>query len=145
MMTRTALRSLGTVLTAFIVGLSAILVGCISAGPVRPVAVSDIKTVAGTWKGVVYPRSESEPNQITLTIREDGSYDVVSGQQPIGTSRGKGKIVISNGRLLMEGERGRGVGTVLRDSAGNLMMTVDATLSDNSTLSAELSRSESIK
>jgi len=142
MTTRTALRSLGTVRTVLIVGLTTTLVGCISAGPVRPVAVSDIKTVAGTWKGVVYPRSEPGPASITLTIREDGSYDVVSTQQPIGTSRGKGKIIIANGRLIMQGERGRGVGTVLRDSAGNLMMTVDATLSDNSTLSAELSRSE---
>ena len=142
MTTQTTLRSLGTVLTAFTIGLSATLVGCISAGPVRPVAVSDIKTVAGTWKGVVYPRSESEPNQITLTIHEDGSYEVVSVQQPIRTSRGTGKIVISNGRLIMEGERGRGMGTVLRDSAGTLMMTVDATLTDNSTLSAQLSRTE---
>lgn len=139
-MTRIRLRSLGTVLTAFVVGLTATVVGCASFGPVAPVAVSDIKTVTGTWKGVVYRKSELAPEYVTLTIREDGSYDVVSAQEPIGTSRGKGKIVINEGRLIIEGEKGRGVGKVLRDSAGNLTMEVDATMSDNSTLSARLSR-----
>ena len=141
-MTRTGLGSLGTVLTAFVVGFVATLVGCASLGPVTPIAVSDIKTVAGTWKGVVYRRSVFEPENVTLMIREDGSYDVVSAQEPIGMSRGQGKIVIDEGRLIFQGENGRGVGTVLRDPAGNLMMEVHATMSDNSTLSAKLSRSD---
>lgn len=139
-MTRTGLGSLGTVLTAFVVGCVSTLVGCASLGPLTPVAVSDIKAVAGTWKGVVYRRSVFEPDNVTLMIREDGSYDVVSAQEPIGVSRGKGKIVIDEGRLIFEGVNGRGVGTVLRDPAGNLMMEVHATMSDNSTLSAKLSR-----
>jgi len=139
---RTGLGSLGTILTAFVVGFVATLGGCASFGPVTPIAVSDIKTVAGTWKGVVYRRSVFEPDNVTLMIREDGSYDVVSAQEPIGMSRGKGKIVIDEGRLIFEGENGRGVGTVLRDPAGNLMMEVHATMSDNSTLSAKLSRSD---
>jgi hypothetical protein len=140
-MTRTGLRSLGTALTAFVVGLAATTVGCASVGPATPVAVSDIKAVTGTWKGVVYTKSEFEPDYVTLTIRGDGSYDVVSAQAPIGASRGRGKIAISEGRLIIEGEKGRGVGRLLRDPAGNLMMEVDATLSDKSTLSAKLSRS----
>ena len=140
-MTRTSLRSFGTVLTAFVVGFAATLVGCLSTGAFTPVAVSDIGAVTGTWKGIVYPTSEFERESITLTIREDGSYDVVSAQEPIGKSRGRGKIVISEGRVIFEGEKGHGVGTLLRDPAGNLMMEVDATLSDNSTLSATLSRS----
>jgi len=140
-MTRTGLRSLGSALTAAVVGFTATLVGCASFGPVTPVAVSDIKAVTGTWKGVVYRKTEFEPEYVTLTIREDGSYDVMSAQKPIGTSRGRGKIVINEGRLIIEGEKGRGVGTLLRDPAGNLMMEVDATMSDNSTLSAKLSRS----
>ena len=113
-MTRTGLRSLGSVLTAFLAGFTATLVGCASFGPVTPVAVSDIEAVSGTWKGVVYRTSELEPDYVTLTIRGDGSYDVVSAQEPIGASRGRGKIVINEGRLRMEGEKGRGVGTVLR-------------------------------
>jgi hypothetical protein len=68
-MTRTGLRSLGTALTAFVVGLAATTVGCASVGPVTPVAASDIKAVTGTWKGVVYTKSEFEPDYVTLTIR----------------------------------------------------------------------------
>ncbi len=45
----------------------------------------------------MYSKSEFEPDYLTLTIREDGSYDVVSAQKPIGASRGRGKIVISEG------------------------------------------------
>jgi hypothetical protein len=105
--------------------------------------VSDIKTVTGTWEGIVYPNSELDPDRVTLTIRDDGTHDVVSAaRQTIGTSRGKGTIVIRDGRLIMEGERGRGVARLLKDRDGNLMMIVDATLSDNRTLSVQLSPSK---
>jgi hypothetical protein len=136
-MTPSGARSLWTVLTAtVIVGFAASLVGCASAGPVTPVAVSDLKSVAGTWKGTVY-LSGSEPQYVALTIREDGSYDVVSAERT-GASRSKGKIVISEGRLLMEGERGRGLGTLLRNPSGDRVMSIEATLSDNSILTAKL-------
>jgi len=136
-MTSNRARSLWTALTAtVIVGFAASLIGCASLGPVTPVAVSDVKSVAGTWKGIVY-RPGSEPDQVVLTIREDGSYDVVSAE-PLGTSRGKGKMTISDGRLLIEGEKGRGVATVLKNPAGDLVMNIEATLSDNSTLTAKL-------
>jgi hypothetical protein len=139
-MTPSGPRSLSTIrVITVIVGVAVSLVGCASAGPISPIAVADVKSVAGTWKGTIY-RSGFEPDYVALTIREDGSYDVVSAR-PIGASRGKGKIVISEGRLLFEGERGRGVGTLLRSPGGDRVMHVDATLSDNSTLSAELSPS----
>ena len=135
------LRSLAIVLTALLVGFAATLAGCVTAA--GPVAVSDIKTVTGTWNGIVYPNSELDPYRVTLTIRDDGTYDVVAAaQKTIGTSRGKGTIVIRDGRLIMEGERGRGVARLLKDRDGNLTMIVDATLSDNSTLSARLSPSK---
>jgi hypothetical protein len=130
-------RSLWTALTVtVIVGFAASLIGCASAGPVTPVAVSDVKSVAGTWKGIVY-RSTFDPEQIVLTIREDGSYDFVSAQL-VGTLRGRGKMVVSDGRLLIEGEKGRGVATLLRNPAGDRVMNVEATLSDNSILTAKL-------
>ncbi len=121
-----------------IVGLWVSLAGCASLGPVTSVAVSDVKSVSGTWKGIVYLPG-SERNDITVTIRDDGSYDAVSVKQ-LGVSHGKGHILIRDGRLIIEGERGRGTGTVFRNSAGNVVMKVEMTLSDNSNLSAELWR-----
>jgi hypothetical protein len=121
-----------------IVGFSVSLVGCANLGPVTPVAVSDVTSVSGTWEGIVYLPG-SERDEVTLTIRDDGSFDVVS-KKILGASRGKGHIVISDGRLVIEDARGRGVGTVLRSPAGDVLVKVDMTLSDNSHLSAELWR-----
>jgi hypothetical protein len=136
-MTPSAARSLWTAFTVtVVVGFAASLIGCASAGPLTPVEVSDIKSVTGTWKGIVY-RSRFEPDHVELTIREDGSYDVVS-RQTIGTSRGKGNIVISEGRLIIQGERGHGVGMVLSSPSGYRVMNIQAALSDNSILTAEL-------
>ena len=107
-------RSLWSIVTVTVViGFAASLPGCASIGPIAPVVVSDLKSVAGTWQGVVYEPG-SEPDYVELTIREDGSYDLVS-RQPIGESRGRGKIVLSGGRLIIEGERGRGVGMLMRN------------------------------
>ena len=142
-MTRSGRRSVWSVVAiTVVVGFASSLAGCANLGPVTPVAVSDVTSVSGTWEGIVYlPRSQpgSERNDVTLTIRDDGSFDVVS-KKILGASRGKGHIVISDGRLVIEGERGRGVGTVLRNRAGDVVMKVDMTLSDNSNLSAQLWR-----
>jgi hypothetical protein len=139
-MTRTGVRSLGIVLAAFVV-LAAGLGGCAGVGSGGLVEVSDIKDVTGTWKGVVYQSSQFSPDYVTLTIREDGSFEVVSNRQPVGTSRAEGKVAVSGGRLVFEGPRGRGVGRVQKNADGSVTMLVDGTLSDNSTLSAQLSRS----
>ena len=138
-MTPTSRRLVCRILAVTVIfGSSVTLVGCASIGPVRPVAVSDVKSLSGTWEGTVYLPG-SERDDVTLTIRDDGSYDVLS-KRGIGVSSGKGHIVISDGRLAIEGERGRGVGTVLRNRAGDVVMKVDMTLSDNSNLSAQLWR-----
>ena len=135
-MTLSGARSLRSAFAATVViWFAASLVGCASTR-LTPVEVSDVKSVAGTWRGIVY-RSRFEPDRVELTIREDGSYDLVSSQT-IGASRGKGKIVISDGRLTIQGERGRGVGTLLRNSGGDRVMSIQATLYDNSLVTAEL-------
>lgn len=138
-MTPRGTRSMWPLFTAtIVVGFAASLLGCASAGPLTPVAASDVKSVAGTWKGVVY-RSSFEPAYVALTIREDGSYNVESRETF--ASRGKGKIVIREGRVILEGEQGHGVGTLLSSSDGERFMSIDAVLSDNSTLTATLSLS----
>ena len=139
-MTPIGTRSLWTVFAAtVVVGFAASLIGCASAGPLTPVVVSDVKSVAGTWKGVIY-QSSYQPDYIVLTIQEDGSYQFTS-RQGLGPSRGKGTMVISGGRLIIQGEKGRGVATVLRSPNGDLFMDVQATLSDNSIVTAKLSLS----
>ena len=132
------LRSFAAALTATVVVASAAasLFGCASYGPATIVAVSDVKSVTGTWKGTVY-RSGFEPESVALVIHDDGSYDVVLVGSS-GTSRGRGKVLVSDGRLLVEGAKGRGAGTMLRSPTGDLVLNVDMILNDNSTLSAKL-------
>ena len=130
-------RSLWTVLIAVVViGSAASMVGCASADRITPVAVTDVQSVAGTWQGVVY-EAGSEPEQVELTIHTDGSYEVVS-RQAVGESRGKGKVVVSDGRLIFQGEKGNGIGRLLSGPGGERVLNIEATLSDNSTLSARL-------
>ena len=125
---------------AVVVGIAVSLVGCASLGPARPVPVSDLGAVAGTWKGLVYGTG-SERQNVDLTIRTDGSFEIVA-REPIGESGNKGKVVVKDGRLLFEGETGgHGVGTLLTNSAGNRTMSIDAILSDGRTLTAQLSAS----
>lgn len=135
-MTRSPLRSLAAVLTAAVVVASAASLGCASYGPATLVAVRDVKSVTGTWKGTVY-RSGFEPESVALAIHDDGSYDVVLAGSS-GTSHGRGKILVSDGRVLVEGEKGRGAGKLLRNPGGDLVLNVDLILNDNSTLRAKL-------
>jgi hypothetical protein len=136
-MTRSALRSFGAVIAATVaVAFAASLLGCAKYGPATRVAVQDIEPLIGTWKGTVY-RASFAPDSVTLTIHDDGSFDVVS-VLPSGTSTGSGKIVVSDGRLLVEGRRGRGTGTLLRNPAGGFVLNVEMTLNDNRTLTAKL-------
>jgi hypothetical protein len=131
------LRSLWTVLgVAVMIGFAASLAGCASIGPVTQVTVPDVKSVTGKWQGIVY-LSGIEPEHVVLTIREDGTYDLVSADK-IGESRGAGKIAVRDGRLVLEGQRGHGVGTLLKNPAGDFVMNVEGTLSDNRTVSAKL-------
>src|SRR5215813_14345369 len=102
-MTTSRPRSQRIGLAVTVVGFVAAVAGCASFGPLTAVTVSDVKSVAGTWTGIIY-RSGYDPDFVTLTIQEDGSFDIVATQR-VGSSRGKGKIILRQGRL--DGRRGR--------------------------------------
>jgi hypothetical protein len=96
-----------------------------------------MKSVAGTWKGLAYSRDPVEET-IELTIHEDGSYDVVAAGRPPIESRSKGRIELRDGRLILQGEKGRGLGTVLSSPGGDRVMYIEATMADNRILSVRL-------
>jgi hypothetical protein len=120
-----------------VVAFAASLAACAGLGPIAPVAVTDIKTVAGTWRGLIY-RNSVEADYIEMTIRDDGSYDLVS-RRTVGGSRGRGKLMVKDGGLILQGDKGHGVATLTSSSAGDRILNVEATLSDNSLLTAKLS------
>lgn len=132
-------RRRGGVLAALVlVGFQIALTGCSSLGRATLVAVTDIRSLSGTWAGTVYLPG-SQPDEVTLTIAEDGAYHVVS-KAGLDVTTGNGRILVSEGHLVIEGDRGRGAGTVLRSPNGDLYIVLDMTLSNNSNISAELWR-----
>src|SRR5262249_3118085 len=120
------------------VAFAAVLAGCASSGSVTPTAVSDVKSLAGKWTGLMYGPAPNQTDQVVMTIGEDGAYEIVT-YRTIGEARGRGRIMISDGQLVLQGEKGRGSASVMTRPDGGRVMKVDATLNDNTPMSATLS------
>ena len=128
-------------ITTIVVGFVVALVGCASVRALTPVAVSDIHSVAGRWAGKVYSSRDVKPESVELVIQEDGSYHIES-REIHGASHGRGKIMLREGRLILQGEdSSRGIATLHTSSDGHRFLNVEATTSDNRMLSVELTPS----
>ena len=105
--------------------------------PSTPVSVSAFKSAAGKWAGILKatPRLKRD-DWVTLTIRDDGSYDFVS-VRTIGIFRGQGTFTLIDGKLKAETEQGWTVATLYEEGAQRLMK-VDGATKDGVQYSAEL-------
>lgn len=72
----------------------------------QPAAIADFKSVAGKWEGLLVrnPRTRDD-DWVTLVIGETGAYEF-SSYRMIGVFAGKGKLVLTNGRLSAKSEKG---------------------------------------
>jgi hypothetical protein len=104
----------------------------------RPVAVTDLKSVAGRWVGLMdVPGNSNEDQYLEVTVREDGTYRAKSART-IGVMDAQGTIAVSDGRLLLRGERGsRGTATLFSKEGGSTLM-VDMTAPNQSRTTARL-------
>jgi hypothetical protein len=68
--------------------------------------VSDFKSVAGKWEGLLVrnPRTRDD-DWVTVVIGETGTYEFVSYRM-IGVFSGKGKLVLTDGKLSAKSEKG---------------------------------------
>jgi hypothetical protein len=115
----------------------ALLAGCATTDSSSVIRVSDVKSVAGKWAGVVERSGSNRDDFVEMMIRDDGTYDVTASRT-IGTMRGNGTIVLQEGQLMMRGTHGRGVGTLMGGPGGQLLK-VDVTFdSPRATVSANL-------
>jgi hypothetical protein len=119
-----------------VVGLAVSLGACATTDAPTFIAVSDVKSLAGKWAGLAVGPGSNQQDYIEMTIREDGSYDVLT-RRTVGTLRGNGTIVIREGRIIMQGGKGRGVGSLMGER-GERVMKVDVTFPDNIDMSATL-------
>ncbi len=72
----------------------------------QPTSVTDFKSVAGKWQGLLVrnPRTRDD-DWVTLVIGEAGAYEFAS-YRLIGVFAGKGKLVLTDGKLSAKSEKG---------------------------------------
>lgn len=113
-----------------------------SAPSIVPVAITDLKTVAGKWTGL-YSRdtsSSSREDWVELAIKEDGTYEFGSFRQ-VGALHGKGKLMLRDGKLYGQGERGSTVYSLF-DRGGKPLLKVAAQDTAGMSYTAELTRGQ---
>jgi hypothetical protein len=108
----------------------------------QPTAVTDFKNVAGKWEGLLVrnPRTPDD-DWVTLVIGDTGTYEFVS-YRLIGVFGGKGKLVLSDGKLSARSEKGSQMTLQLYADPASTerMLKVDAKDSEGYTYAGELKR-----
>ena len=82
------------------------------------VHVTDLASVVGKWKGLlaVEGRGDDDVDMIEVTIDDRGAYRARTART-IGLLDAQGKIVVSDGKLRLEGERGARATATLYEGA----------------------------
>jgi hypothetical protein len=137
-----------------------LIVACSSMAPTetqwQPTAVTDFKSVAGKWEGLLirdHPMTQNY-DRVTLVIDDTGAYEnavmrtrtTAQGgsvsSSVIGVFAEKGKLVLTDGKLSAKGAKG-GQATLqlyVEPGSSERMLKVDAKDSEGFTYSAELKR-----
>lgn len=124
--------------------------------PWQPTAVTDFKSVAGKWEGLLirdHPMTQNY-DRVTLVIDDTGAYEnavmrtrtTASGASVsysvIGVFAEKGKLVLTDGKLSAKGEKGGQATLQLYVDPGSSerILKADAKDSEGFTYSADLKR-----
>ncbi len=93
--------------------------------PTKAVAISDFKSVAGNWSGLLrrVPK-QSGDNFVELTISEEGRWKFAAART-IGVFSGGGNLTIKDGKMESESAKGRATFT-LYEEGGKRMLVVAA-------------------
>jgi hypothetical protein len=102
------------------------------------VPVTDLKAVAGRWAGLMdLPGNQKDEQYLEVTVRENGTYEAKSALQ-IGLMDAKGTVAVSNGRLILQGDRGSKGTATLVSKEGTPTLMVDMTAPNQSRTTARL-------
>lgn len=122
-----------------------IVQGCETTGPARevhwvPVAISTISDVVGTWEGLMtrspHRTRARDEDWLRVSIGEDSILQFAS-YRTIGVFSGTGRLVLEDGKLVADSERGR-VACALYAAGVQRMLKVTGTARDGLEYSAEL-------
>src|SRR5262245_37804418 len=114
--------------------------GCASDSASRgtPIPVTSVGTIAGRWAGLSeLPGDRMEENYVEVTLRDDGTYEAKSART-IGLMDARGRVQVSDGRLLIEGSNGaRGTAT-LYSAGGQRTLLVEMRSAEVGSITARL-------
>jgi hypothetical protein len=104
----------------------------------EPVAVTDVKSVAGRWSGLMdLPGGGRDAQYLEVRVLEDGTYRATSART-IGVMDAQGTIVVRDGRLILQGNSGaRGTATLFA-SEGQPTLMIDVTGANQNRTTARL-------
>ena len=110
------------------------LAGCAGNGSATsgPVAIPNVASIAGKWVGLLeMAGSRDRQDYIEVTIANDGTYRAASART-IGILDAKGTVSVSDGKLMIQGERGgKGVGTLFTQTGQpSRLLQVNGTAGD---------------
>jgi hypothetical protein len=107
------------------------VLGCSTARPPRAaetsrvVPVTDVRSLAGRWGGLVQGRPGAQEDYVELSITNDGRYSLVTHRQ-IGTATDVGMLVVDGGRAVMRSAKNRpGVLQLMQDPGGRPALRLD--------------------
>ena len=108
-----------------------------AASSVNPGFLSAFTGVAGMWAGILKatPRLRQD-DWLMVMIYNDGSYQFKS-VRTIGIMQGQGRFTLADGKLKVENEHGRIVGT-LYEEGGRRMLKLEGATKDGTQYSADL-------
>ena len=110
--------------------------GTTGRGRATLVPVTDFRTVAGTWTGLVRQGTSAPDDWVQLTIRADGAYEAASAPA-IGAFKEVGTLRLDGGALRSSGPYGNAVYRLYYQGGARILIA-DYTSRDGTAYSAEL-------
>jgi hypothetical protein len=140
---RSLVRALSVLTVSIVLGACAGAARESPSASATPIAITDLKSVAGRWEGLGQgPSSGSvlgghSADWVELTINADGTYEARSYRE-IGVLRGKGTLALTDNVLHYASSLSRGVMFLVRDHDGKRVLRLRGQLASGAAVSAEL-------
>jgi hypothetical protein len=136
-------------ITGLIIGVQAALACAVLAAEKTqwsPTAITDIKSIAGKWEGIMIrtPKAKND-DWVNVNIQENGDYEFASYRE-IGVFSGKGNLTVKDGKAVGKSERGSVTLQLLTDKTGaQSMLKAESKGKDGINYRAELKPSKKQK
>ena len=136
-------------ITGLVIGVQAALACAVLAAEKAqwsPTAITDIKSIAGKWEGIMIRKPKANKDDwVNVNIQDNGDYDFTS-YRTIGVFSGKGNLAVKDGKAMAESEKGTLTMQLFTDKTkGQSMLKAESKGKDGISYRAELKPSKKQK